>query len=377
MAAGSWMGTSRAFRSIFSTRPVSTVTFVGVAMVYDAVSSAVLYLVSAALLGFAFGQPLPLFSVTVCLVAYHFAYFCIQYSTRNRVVQWIGSMVTFLPFFALLKNRLTSSLQVEFSLLENSLMVLVGIVSFGLTVVGVARQRRGDAPASGPRTKGSAGTPDWLISLFRLPCPTSSATRAQVWFELKTSGFPVLAIGLALAMLIPLLFAISIEVAPVRPFALGVALFSVPGLLFLLGGNAFGIRRRQGRTYASSFEATQPYGTAQLAGLKVLVRSGCLLAALIAVGASVWTSSSLMDAWGTWVDGRREAVLGLLKLRRQIGDAFGGLTGYAFAAQVVVASIAVAIMIAGRAALDALRHATPGACSSWARCCCSGVSRPS
>ena len=74
------------------TRPVPTVTFVGVAMAYDAVSAVVVYLVSAALLRFAFGQPLPLFSVAVCLVAYHFAHSCVQWSTRNRVVQWIGSM---------------------------------------------------------------------------------------------------------------------------------------------------------------------------------------------------------------------------------------------------------------------------------------------
>jgi hypothetical protein len=318
-----------------------------------------LYLVSAALLGFAFGQSFPLFSVAVCLVSYHLAAACIQWSTRNRIVQWIGSMVIFLPFFGLLKNRIASPLQVEFSLLENALMILVGVVSFGLTVVGVARQRRGDARASVPRTKSSAGTPDWLISLFKIPCPTSSATRAQVWFELKTSGLPVLTIGLAVALLIALLFAISVAVVPVRPFAFGAAVFSVPALLFVLGGNAFGIRRRQGRTYASSFEATQPYGTAQLASLKVLVRSGCLLAALIAVGVSAWTSSSLMDAWGTWADGRREVILGLLKLRSQIGDAFGGLTGYALAAQAVVASIAVAVMVAGRAALEALRARYP------------------
>ena len=37
-------------------------------------------------------------------------------------------------------------------------------------------------------------------------------------------------------------------------------MFGLPILVFLLGGNAFGIRRKQGRTYLSAFEATQPYG---------------------------------------------------------------------------------------------------------------------
>ena len=81
----------------------------------------------------------------------------------------------------------------------------------------------------------------------------------------------------------------------------------------------------------SAFEATQPYDTAQLAGLKVLVRTACVLAALIAVGVSVWASSSLMSAWAEWMpDGQQaDARPGLLKARQEIGDAFGGLTGYA------------------------------------------------
>src|SRR5688572_20764457 len=138
------------------TRPVTTAGLVGVTMAYDAISCLALYLVSAALLGFAFGKQLPLFSVAVCLVSYHFAAACIQWSTRNRIVQWIGSIVIFLPFFGLLKNRVGWPLHIEFSPLENALMILVGVVSFGLTVVGVARQRRGDASASVTRTKASA-----------------------------------------------------------------------------------------------------------------------------------------------------------------------------------------------------------------------------
>lgn len=341
------------------TRPVPTVVFIGVAMAYDAISCAALFVVSAALLGFAFGQPLPVFSVVVFLVAYHLAYLAIQWSTRNRVVQWVGAIVISVPFYLLLAERVKSSPQVEFSLAENAVMVLVGVVSFGLTVAGVARQRRGDAIASVPRAAASAGYPDWLVTMFRFPCPTSSATRAQVWFELRSSGLPLLAIGLAAAMLIPLMFAVGVVIMPARNAALGGAVLSVPVVLLFLGGNAFGIRRKQGRAYASSFEATQPYGTAQLAALKILVRSSCVLAALIAVGVSLWTSSSLVSAWGTWVDGRQEPILGILTLRRHIADGFGELSSYAHAAQAVVAFIAIAIVVAGLAAREALRARYP------------------
>jgi len=340
-------------------RPVPTAVFVSVDMLYEVVSCTALYVVSAALVGFAFGQHLPLFSVIVWILAFHFCYACVQWSTQNRVAQWVGSVVFSLPLFFLLKNRVASPLQVEFSIAENAVMGLIAVVSLGLTVVGVARQRRGDAIASVPRTAGSGGYPDWLVTLFRLPCPISSATRAQVWFELKSSGLPVLAIGLAVAILIFVLFAISVAVAPVRNAAVGIVVLSLPIVWFGLGGNAFGIRRKQGRTYASAFELTQPFGTAQLAGLKVLVRAACVLTALIAIGTSVWASSSFMSGWAPWFLEGKNASEGLLKLRQKFAHDFGGQTGYAYPALAVVASIAVAGMVAWQASREALRARYP------------------
>ena len=190
----------------------------------------------------------------------------------------------------------------DFPLTDYALIALIGLASFGVAVAGVARQRHGDAPAAIPWS--GTGFPEWLVTLFRFPCPTSSATRAQVWFELKSRGLPVLAIGVVLAIVNALLFAVSRPIDAAlfehmtcrtdgcfwaRPVAVLFATLSVPAVL-ALGGNVFGIRWRQGRVYASAFEAGQPYGTARLACLKVLVRSVCVLAALIAVGVSAWAS---------------------------------------------------------------------------------------
>jgi hypothetical protein len=343
------------------TRPVSTIAIVGVGMTYDAISCAALYVVSAAVLGFAFDQPLPLLSGAVCLVAYHLVSLCVQWSTRNKVAQWIGSIVVFLPFFALIKDRATSTLRIDLSPAEIALMVSVGVISFGLTIFGVARQRRGDAIASMPRAARSSGYPNWLVALFRIPCPTASAMRAQLWFELRSSGLPVLAIGFGLAMLIALLFAVSIAIVPARIVAFSTAVLSVPIVLLFLGGNAFGIRRRQGRLYASSFEATQPLGTAQLASIKILVRLGCLLVALIAISVSAWTSSSLMYGWDIWVDGRQEPILGLLTMRRKIGEAFWGHAGYAHVARAFVVTVVVAVLVVSLAAREAIRARYPRA----------------
>ena len=342
------------------TRPVPTAAFVGVAMAYDAISSAAGYLVSAAILGFAFGQQLPWLPVALLIVACHLGYTCIQWSTRSRIIQWIGTTFITLTAFSLLMERATPPHEIAFSLAEYALMFVIGVVLIALTVVGVARQRRGDAFATMPRAAGSGGYAEWLINLFRFPCPTSSATKAQVWFELKSSGLPALAVGLGVAMLIFLLFAISILVEIVRPIAVFSMMIAGPTLLLLLGGNAFGIRRRQGRIYASAFEMTQSYGTAQLVGLKVLVRTACLLAALIAVGVSMWASSSLVSAWeARAVEGGKDAVQGLLWLPQEFGDSFAGQMTYSFVAQAVITSVCVALMVASFAAFSALRARYP------------------
>jgi hypothetical protein len=339
-------------------RPVSTVVFVAVAMAYDALSCAALYLVSALLLRIAFGQPFPLFSVAACLVAYHLASTCIQWSTRNRIVQWVGSMVIFWPLVILLKANMTAPLRVEFSFGDYALLALIGAVSFGLTVAGVARQRRGDAVATEPRKESWSGYPLWLVNLIRFRCPTSSATRAQLWFEMRASGLPVLTIGLGVAVLIFLLFAAGIA-APVREAAIGIPVLSVVLMLLLFGSNAFGIRAKQGRSYVSVFEATQPYATAQLAGLKVLVRTACVLVALFAIGASAWASSSLMGAWGASPMHGNDVAAHLLRQRRVLADFLMARPAHDIAAAIVVASIVVTVVIAWQAAREALKTRYP------------------
>jgi hypothetical protein len=338
------------------TRPVSTVMLVGVAMAYDALTCLAMYLTSAALLGFVFGEPLPVFSVALVILASHFAYACVQWSTRSRLVQWIGSIPFYLPLFLMLQAKVESSLDFQFSLAENTFLVLMCVVSFALTVAGVTRQRRGDIVSVVAQQKeGTGGYPDWLVNLVRFRCPTSSATRAQMWFELRSSGLPVLAIGLGVAILIFVLFLVSVSIPPVRYAAISVTMFCVPVMLFGLGVNAFGIRSRQGRTYASTFEMTQPFGTARLAALKLLVRTACVVVALVAIGLSVWGSSSFIGEWDSWIPSGSnvDASPGLLELRRQVGKQLAGLAWPAFTALAAVG----AILIAGIVALQATRPA--------------------
>lgn len=347
---------------LWYTKPLSTVTLVSVLLLYDAITCTALYLASAVVLGLVFGQPLPLSSVILLLVSYHFAYASCQWATRNRVVQWIGSIAFSAPMFLMLFSNVETPLKVEFSWLENAVFVAIGAASFVLAVFGVARQRRGDSIAFDPQRKAaSGGFPDWMIGVFRLPCPTTSPMKAQVWFELQSSGLPVLLTGLVIALLILLSYAVSVPISQIRPVAIAVTVFAVPFALFGLGGNAFGIRRKQGRAYVSPFEMTQPYGTDRAAAIKVLVRTGCVLAALTLIGASLWASTLLLSAWSdyTVIASHGDLLPKLLKARDKIMGAATGVSGVESGSAAFLAVITVAAVISWRAAQEALRARHP------------------
>jgi hypothetical protein len=187
-----------------------------------------------------------------------------------------------------------------------------------------------------------------------------------VWLDLKSNGLPVLTIGVALAIVILLVSAVSgpidaawnadpdvscpidecFWVRAMPPLFAPLSLF----IVLALAGNAFGIRRRQGRASMSAFEATHAFGTAQLAALKLLVKSVCVVAALIAIGLSVWISMPLLgDAvfiqmWSVPLNSQLSVVNG----------AIAALTGYEQLSLVVVAAVGVVIWVAAFAVLGAL-----------------------
>ena len=358
--------------SLLYGRPVRTAVLVGVPMAYLAALAAAVYLVSALVLRWTFGYPLPLLPVAASIAVVHLGQAAGDWSTRSKVVQWLGTMGPVMAVGSLAMYRWEGRPALfDFSLADYALIASIGVVSFGVAIAGVARQRRGDAKVATPWTAGAGGFPERLVTLFRFPCPTSSPTRAQVWFDLKSSGLPVLAIGVALAIAIPLLIVVTTQLDVVlsgfytrpatRGVAVVVAMFSLPAVL-ILGGNAFGIRARQGRTYASPFEATQACGTGRMAGLKVLVRSACLLVALVAVGTSVWTSASVIpfDVLGdndTFIEKSRAPLSGWM---RATEGAVGAMSAYELLALAFVAVIVVAVMVGSRAALAALRARYPG-----------------
>jgi hypothetical protein len=376
--------------SLMYTRPVRTAVIVGLPMAYLTALSAATYLVSASVLRAASGYAFPLLPVAVWMAAYTMIALAGGWSTRSRLILVLVMMYAGVKGVVMAMERLTAveipggydwpprlwPTLFDFPRTDYAWIALIGLACFGATVAGVRWQRRGDAWTGVPtrwtgshtaiaRTQGS-GLWQWLISLFRLPCPTSSAIRAQLWFDLKSNGFPVLTIGVTFAIVILLLSAVSGPIdasinanpdvsCPIAecfyarawpPLFTPLSLF----VMLLLGGNAFGLRGRQGRRYVSAFEATQAYSTGQLAVTKLLVKSVCVVAALIAIGVSAWISLPLLgDAvfiqmWGVPLNSQRSAI----------NAAVAALTGYEKLALVVVAVVGVAVWVASWAALGAL-----------------------
>ena len=361
------------------TRPVRTAVIVGVPMAYLTAVQTAIYLVSALVLRVTSGHAFPLLPVAAWLAALSWIGTAAFWSTRTRVFPILVSMSAVVIALGWAVDRLTAveipdeydwpprlwSTLFDWPLTDYAWVTLIGLASFAVTVVMVARQRRGDGVSVNWFPSGRLSDP--LVSLFRFPCPTSSPTRAQLWFDLRSNGLPVVMIGVAFAITIVLVSAISVPVdaawnadpsvsCPIaecfwaRSFPPMFTPFSLFAVL-VLSGNAFGIRWRQGRGYLSAFDATQASGTAQFAVLKVLVKSACVLVALTAIGVSAWISLLLLgDAvfiqmWQVPLSSRVSAL----------GVAIGALTGYEQLALVVVATIMVVAWVAWWAAIGVLR----------------------
>ena len=134
---------------------------------------------------------------------------------------------------------------------------------------------------------------------------------------------------------------------PIRDcfYARALPVFLTPfSLLTVLGFAAKCLRHSpETRTHVRQpIRGDQAYGTAQLALLKLLVKSVCVLAAIIAIAVSFWISLPLLgDAvfiqiWGVPLSSQRPAIK----------DAIAALTGYEQLSLVVVAAVGVVIWVA-------------------------------
>jgi hypothetical protein len=360
-------------------RPVRTAVMVGLPMASVTAMSAAIYLVSALVLRVTSGYVFPLLPVAAWIAGLTLVFVAAAWSTRDKTLPVLVTMIAFAYAWTTVVERLTAvelpdgfdwpprlwPALFDFPRTDYVWLGLIAAASFAVAIAGVSRQRRGDAwveVASAPRD----GFWDRLVNVFWLPCPTASATRAQLWLDLKSNGLPLLTIGVALAIVILLMSAVAnpidaaINADPDVSCPIGECFYVrafppllTPFALFImlcLGGNAFGIRRRQGRAHIA-FEATQAHGTATLAALKVLVTSACVLAATIVIGASAWLSARLLgDAvfiqmWEAPLSSQLSALTSRI----------AALTAYQQLSLAVVAAAGFVIWVAALAVFEGVR----------------------
>lgn len=359
-------------------RPVRTAAMVGLPMVCLAMLSVGIYLLSALVLRLASGHAFPLLPVGLWVAAFTLVATGVVLATRNRLVQLLVTMFALVKIWGMALQRLTA-VEIEgnfdwppelwpalfdFPATDYAWLVVIGLVSFGVATAAASRQRRGEGlPATA-----STSQAGWLTGLFRFPCPTSSAVRAQAWLELKSTGVPMLAIasGLAIVILLVAVAGAPIDAALqsgmrerfscvnadcfyVRAFPPLLAPLAL-GAVLLLGGNALGARAGRGRACLSDFVATQAHGDAGVAVIKLLVRSACLLLALVVLGLGVWAGFAVLgDAvfiqmWSVPLSSWLGAAAG----------AFAALKGHQQLAVAVVVVVGVILWVAALATLGAL-----------------------
>ncbi len=303
-------------------RPARTSLFVAVPMLYRAAACAAIYAIPAAALRTAYGVPFPVTPITILLGASAMLFLTSIWYTRRAKIQTLTTIVLLLfgvPAALRWLNPWNVPAgvfpppvvpdMVRLSVAQYGLIVLAVAGAYVATVLGVERQRHG---AEAPRRQ-SPATPRQnsiaakgfveqfrtaALAIVRWPCPTSSPLAAELWIETKARALPVLAIGLLLALCVPVLIVLGREV---QPELVGVFVVTcvtiVPALPFFAGVSvSFWNRESSMRSPMNAFEATRPIGTARLATVQLAVAAAGILGAWAFIAASLWLSLPLVGA---------------------------------------------------------------------------------
>ena len=349
-------------------RPARTSLFVAVPMLYRATACAAIYAIPAAALRAAYGVPFPVTPIAILLGASAMLFLTSIWYTREAKLRTLTTIVLVLFGVPAALGWLSPwnvpagvfpppvvPDMVHLSAAQYALIVLAVAGAYVATVLGVERQRHG---AQAPRPQ-SPVTPRQesiaakgfveqfraaALTIVRWPCPTSSPLAAELWIETKARALPVLAMGLLLALCVPLLVMLG---ARVQPQIVGVfvvmCVVIVPAMPFFSAVSAsFWNREGSLRAPMNPFEATRPIATARLAAVQITIASGAILGAWTFIAVSTSLSLPLAGADTTFAAAPRAiaALLRAVPIARLVGVAAIGL---------VALSTVVALLAAIRA----------------------------
>lgn len=288
-------------------RPIPTWVLVSVPMAYVGVTCAVTYLVPVLILQVLFGIAFPLLPVAALLVTLSLAALAANWGTPKSAVRFVAPGLIMLAIMWYSTTLTAGNVLApdrwpdlfSFSAWPYVWMALICVAAIGSTIAGVARQRRGDDGFGwGIRTAiGAAGRrlPQPLsrvAALVRLPCPVSSPNPCATLVRDENRGRSRARAGLLSAIVMSLVVTVVIYLGESGDTYVAystAALMFAPFVPLVAGFRIMpGVRRKQGVTYLSAFEATRPVGTARLVGLKVAVTSLAVLLSWIAIGTASW-----------------------------------------------------------------------------------------
>jgi hypothetical protein len=239
-------------------RPIRTSVLVAVPLTYVFLAAAASYLLPAAFLRVATGAALPLLPAATVTGALAVLVAGSSWTTRDATARTGLGFAAFLvaslmirvldPFREVGKafsGKMASPRLLVLSAQGYLAVVLFVVIMYLWILFTVARQRHGDDELSGPDpgTKHSTGDrADILesirnscVQVFGWHCPVSSATAAEIWFELQYYGIPVLVIGALLAVCIPVLISWGAASKSAIPLVLAACTLAAP---FLAGVGA-------------------------------------------------------------------------------------------------------------------------------------------
>lgn len=331
------------------TRPIPTWTLVAVPLAFVGMSAAVTYLVPTVVLRGLFGVPLPLLPIVAPCATTALVWVASQWWTSDRVVRGVFGISLFLVLSQVAVRSPTLSRIASLPAIGYLGMGLLSAVALVVAVAGVARQRRGDdrvlfrpRRAVQSETHAGGGVTARIGDRLRLRCPVSSATLAQLWFEVHTLGGRIARSGVVLGLLAVVLLSLRGAVGVSTEGLVSYMLLATTLPLFVALPSVLGLRRKPGHAYMGGFAGTLPLGTTRLVWLKVLVASLALFIAWGFIAASLWIVVQ-------WLDGSNPDLRHVLA--EYVPDLPGGVAGMAAAALVPVYVIA---LLAIAAALHAL-----------------------
>jgi hypothetical protein len=299
--------------------PVSTTLLVGVPMLALGALCASLYMIPVLLDRILYGVPMPVVAGavlvgTVATLLAAASWTTVTNPTRGvalvLAVSACARLLAWMQPFHFKNGRRAGEPafdpdMLSFSTTQYLLLALFVLLLFGVTAYSVGRQRQDERwrlnlARPGARTHGTSVSVgallDRVTDLLRLPCPVSSPRSAELWLECKRLGVPMLALGVLLALLMPLLPWIDSLFGSQMTRLLATA---APVVLFFTGvGIGIFNRRSASGGYMNPFEGTRGLGTLQLAGIQLGTLGTALVLGTALIGFSLWLSAPLYDDFG-------------------------------------------------------------------------------